>query len=80
MRGSPPSGAHSTSRSEGPWRGSKKHGGRRSGGSRFSSRARADIIAQRPSSSASPTGWRSSGRRAVSYARFARSYALTAVS
>ena len=28
MRGSPHGGDHSTSREDGPWRGSKKHGGR----------------------------------------------------
>ena len=45
MRGSPNGGDHSTSRDDGPWRGSKKHGAVRSGGSRPSRRARAQAIA-----------------------------------
>ena len=50
---------------DGPWRGSKKHGGaalRRLAA--VEPRAGATLIAQRPSSSAAPTGSRSSGRRA----------------
>ena len=43
-RGSPPGGAYSTSATDGPWRGSKKHGGRRSGTGRPSSSARAAAI------------------------------------
>ena len=66
IRGAPPDGAHSTSREDGPWRGSKKHGGVRSGGSRPASRSLAEVIAKRPSSSAAPTGSKSSGARARS--------------
>ena len=71
--GAPPAGAHSTSREDGPWRGSKKHGARRSGGSRPSRRAMAELIAQRPSSSAMETGSSSCGLEAAFHDRSARS-------
>ena len=78
IRGSPYGGDHSTSRVDGPWRGSKKQGGRRSGGVSPAKRAFAEAIAQRPSSSASPTGARSCGCRARSHCSSASVYRATA--
>ena len=59
-RAAPSSGDHSTSRVDGPWRGSKKQGARRSGGLRPSRSAWAALMCQRPSSSAvvTPSSWR----------------------
>jgi hypothetical protein len=78
IRGAPPGGAHSTSSTEGPWRGSKKHGARRSGTGRPSRMALVAAISYRPASRAALTGARSSVRRARSRASDAFWYWLTA--
>ncbi len=61
-RGCPPGGAQSTSSVDGPWAGLKKHGGRRTGSARPSTRARTHATAYLPSSSASVTCRTSSER------------------
>src|SRR5215211_5522135 len=77
-RGGPDGGSQPTSLTDGPWRVSKKQGGRRLGGSRPSNSARAAVKANRPDSRAPLTEARSEGERArskSSSARFSCSYA-----